>query len=167
VALPVFTVGQVLTAADVNQYLVNTIAARKTANESVTSSTTLQDDDHLNVTVAANCTYEFTCMLKFDGALAGDLKYQFVGPSGATLTAAVLQIVTGGTVTTEDQLTSMIISSTLTAGAFTGGGSLLIHGIVVVSSTAGTFKLQWAQDTSNGTATRILQDSFFVLRQIL
>jgi len=169
VALPVFTVGQVLTAADTNQYLVNTIVARKTATETVASSTTLQDDDHLTVSVAANCTYELTGVIKYDGATTGDLKFQFVGPSGATMDIVVQSYQVGGTVAASDQSAGLAISTPLSVGAAGTGSDVLLSfiGIVVVSSTAGTFKLMWAQDTSSATGTRVFANSYICLRQIL
>lgn len=168
-ALPTFTVGQVLTAADTNQYLVNTTVARKTATETVTSSAVLQDDDHLTVSVSANCTYEFTCQLRYDGATTGDLQYQFVGPASATLFATAHQLQATAATSGDDQTVPMTISTPLTAGALGTGSTvhLFVHGFLVVAGTAGTCKLQWAQGTSSGTGTRVFADSYIVLRQIL
>ena len=39
-------------------------------------------------------------------------------------------------------------------------------GLLVVAGTAGTFKLQWAQNTSNATATRVFGDSFLRLTPV-
>jgi len=168
VALPVFTVGQVLTAADVNQFLKNTLVAYRTATKTVTSSTTLADDTVIEVAVTANCIYEMTAMLKYDGDSAGDLKYQWVGPSGCTLSGTVHQLQSGAASTADDQTTGLIISNALTAGAVGTGSTVQLfnQGFVAVSSTAGTFKLQWAQGTSSATGTRVFADSYVCLRQI-
>lgn len=168
-ALKTFTVGEVLTAADTNLYLVNTLAVRKTATEQVTSSTTLQNDDELLLSVAANSTYEFSGMLIFDGATAGDLKYQFTGPASATLDAVANQITEAGTISSSDQVIGFNISTPVITGAVGTGTNVHVpmSGILVVAGTAGTFQLQWAQGTSSVTGTRIFANSYLVLRRIL
>jgi hypothetical protein len=40
------------------------------------------------------------------------------------------------------------------------------QGILIVASTAGTFQLQWAQNTSNASATRIFSNSYLCLRRV-
>jgi hypothetical protein len=44
--------------------------------------------------------------------------------------------------------------------------ALHVHGLLVVGGTAGTVKLQWAQNTSNVTATILKSGSFLVLRRV-
>jgi hypothetical protein len=171
VALKTFTTGEVLTAADTNLYLVNTTAVVKSANESVTSSTTLQDDDELSVSVAANSTYEVTCFLKYDGPTAADLKCQWVVPASATFDFALMRLATTAGAFTDDATdwnTDSAAGSFLigTIGSGTNAAALF-HGVLIVGATAGTFKLQWAQSTSDATPTRILARSTLVLRRIV
>src|SRR5688500_16268650 len=97
-ALKTFVAGEVLTADDVNVYLKNTLFARKTADESVTSSTTLQDDNHLSVAVAANSLYELTACLQYEAHADGDFKWVFEGPAGTSFPGgAVHHMGSGGT----------------------------------------------------------------------
>lgn len=171
-AMKTFVTSDVLTASDTNVYLVNTIVAIKTATESVTSSTVLQDDDQLTVSVLASSTYEVFCQVFYDGNPAGDIKYDFVGPAGATFVASCHRLTTGATALSDatapmsvDQYT---MGTPIGVGAVTTGNTATttFRGLLVVSSTAGTFKLQWAQNTSSGTATRVFANSYMVLRRV-
>jgi hypothetical protein len=80
-AVPVWVPGQVLAASDVNTWFVP-LAAVKTVDQSVTSSTTLVNDNVLAVPVAASSTYEFRLFCWFQAAAGGDFKFQFAGPAG-------------------------------------------------------------------------------------
>lgn len=57
--------------------------ARKTADEPVTSSTALQDDDHLLLAVGANEVWEFDMTLYVTGDVGGDLALTVAGPAGS------------------------------------------------------------------------------------
>ncbi|MBL0311054.1 MAG: collagen-like protein, partial [Bacteroidetes bacterium] len=59
--------------------------ARKTADESVTSSTSLQDDNHLQFAIGANETWDVSFVLRFTASSGGDIKFALVLPSGATM----------------------------------------------------------------------------------
>ncbi|GAA2915142.1 hypothetical protein GCM10010478_12780 [Streptomyces erythrogriseus] len=59
--------------------------ARKTADESVVSTTTLQNDNHLLLPVAVNATYTLFLMCIFSGATTGDIKFDWTVPSGTVL----------------------------------------------------------------------------------
>ena len=167
-ALKTFTTGEVLTADDTNVYLVNTIFAQKTATESVTSSTTLQDDDHLSVSVAASSVYELSAMLVYDGDAAGDVSIQWSLPSGASISWYLSSITGGGAAATDDRIAHSTNVSPAALGCLGAGTTLAAHilGLVTVASTAGTFKLTWAQGTSSGTATRLFAGSYICLRRV-
>lgn len=167
-AVPVFTAGQVLVAADVNVWFLP-ISAIKTSNESVTSSTALQNDDALFLSLASNSTYEVTGLLSTDGAAAGDIKVTFTGPAGASIcmyfNALSVSAVGGG-----DDLV-FILESFGTTGSFgtiaaADHRAIAFRGQVTIAGTAGNLQLQWAQDTSSGTATRVLAGSYISARRI-
>jgi hypothetical protein len=161
--LKTFVAGEVLTAADVNLYLKNMLTAIKPANESVTSSTVLQDDDHLSIPLAANSTYLVIGVLNYDGALTGDFKMAFTGPAGVTLNIHTDGLGIAATDGTGDQV--FLIEAVAPAGGAFGTIAaadhrpLLFIGFVATGGTAGNLQLQWAQNTSNGTATRVLATS--------
>lgn len=152
-----FTAGQILTADELNAALPIAPAV-KTADETVTSSTTLQNDDHLFVSVAANTTYLLELDFVFSANASGDLKTTFTVPSGTT----------GSLNMTSDAGTSTGVSMTSTA-VWDGTGAdeqARIFGRVVTSSTAGTVRLQWAQNASFGTGTIIRNGSFLRITRI-
>jgi hypothetical protein len=166
VAAPTFVTGDVPTAAQVNSWFVNTLCAYKTADESVTSSTAFQDDDHLTVQVEASCVYDLTLVLAYDGATAGDFKYQLVMPAGATVVGVVSGLSTTAAASTDDFTTSWTGAANLGGiGAGSTQGTYA-RGLLVVAGTAGTLKVQWAQTVSSGTATRLFTGSFISLRRL-
>lgn len=156
-----FAVGEVLTSSDVDVWL-SRLAVVKSANESVTSSATLQDDDELTLTVATNSTYEVDCLLKYDGATTGDLKFQFVIPASASFDFRALRLQTGASDPTAVALEYGNQAGSMGVGCIGSGttASCDIHGTLITAGTGGTFKLQWAQNTSDATATRIFARSF-------
>ena len=78
-AAPVHAVDEVVTASRTNTWFINCLFAYETATESVVPSTTLQDDDHLTVTVEANAVYDVTIVLTCDGTGGGDLNRRLKG----------------------------------------------------------------------------------------
>jgi hypothetical protein len=139
--------------------------AEKVADESVTSSTTLQDDNDFTFTVGANQTYEIDGIIKVSCSSTGLLKAQFIAPSGSTEfinvfvnRSAADDVTFMYSPTTEYNLATTTISSTTDV--------IMIHGTVKTTSTAGTFKLQWAQKTSHATATTFYSQSFLKVTSV-
>lgn len=157
-------------AADANTELLKLqpLFARKTGTEPITSNTTLQNDDHLFVSVAASTVYEMSMMLKYDGAAAGDLKIGWSAPAGATLDFTAAALGAAAALYTDDQTFVGDLASTPTFGALGASTNcgLLAHGLLAVGGTAGTFRLTWAQGTSSGTATRLFAGSYLCLRRV-
>jgi hypothetical protein len=155
--IPTWAPGQVLAAGDVNNWFVP-LNAYKAADQSVTSSTTLANDNALFVSVAANCTYTLQLDLFYEGAAAGtgDLKWNFTSPSGTTgLTGTPAYF---GTDTNIHGAAFVALGSTFTTLGTNGAGVIkyaLTTGTLVTSSTAGTLQFQWAQNSSSGTATKV------------
>lgn len=161
-AFKIFSVNETLTSSDANEYFAQQQIVIKTSTESVTSSTTVQDDNELSMTLNANTNYWLDGLIIIDGAAAGDFKPQFVVPSGTirwladgpdSSAAATTDIVDrnwkAGSLTT--------IVGTVASGTST---VLPVSGIIRTGASGGTFKLQWAQGTSSATATRVFLDSF-------
>jgi hypothetical protein len=162
VPFKIFSVNEYLSSADVNAYFTQQQVARKTATESVTSSTSVQDDDHLSMTLSANTTYWLDGILITDGAVGGDFRLQFVVPSG-TIRWLANGPVAGATNTVTDVDRNWKVGSTTTVmGTIAAGTSSIVHvaGIIRTGASGGTFKLQWAQGTSSATATRLFVNSF-------
>jgi hypothetical protein len=167
-AAPVWATNDVPTATDFNVWLTNIITAIKGSDESLISNTTLQDDNDLSVTVAANSVYELSYMIIYEAGTVGDIKFRWVGPASATLQFAANRLLVTAAGVNDDTVSSDPINTVVTAGGQGSGFTLAIEGkgLLRVAGTAGTFKLQWAQDTSSSGATIVKADSFMVLRRI-
>lgn len=125
---------------------------RKTADETVNNSTTLQNDDQLALAVEANVTYWLSMRLLMSSGATPDFKMLFTFPSG--LTMKLHNVEPTPTISVPyDQTTVAAVSGT---GA---DATIQVEGLVVVSSTAGTLQLQWAQNTLNASNTIVRADS--------
>jgi hypothetical protein len=150
--------------------------AAKSADESVTASTTLQNDDHLVVPVAANATYTIDGYLQWIGNDTGDIKFAFAFPSGSTLHWGMIgpddlattfaSLGTRGTsewfARTSQTTSSAFIQYSASTAALLGRMS----GLLVTGGSAGTLTLQWAQFVSNPTATTLKQGSWLKLSRV-
>lgn len=153
--------GQVVRGSD-----TEVLWARKTADESVTSSTTLQNDDTLLVSVEASAVYEFALHLAVVGNTTGDFKMGFTFPTSSTCWwsgKGGVETDAGFGASGSTRHSVSFGDASGTAVAYTGSTTILsIHvmGVLSVSTTAGTLQLQWAQNTSNATATTVKAGSF-------
>lgn len=145
------------------------ITATKTANEPVTSSTTLQNDDELLVAVEANAMYDVLLHLLHDSATAGDVVIGWSGPSGATMNWGMIgaQVTTTSSTTVPDvTMPALTIAQTNALG---GGASIgtycLVHGVLTTAGTAGTLNFRWAQNSSNATASNVRAGSQLILKR--
>lgn len=164
-AAPVFATNDVPTAAQANDWFVNVNFARKSGNTARNTTTTLSNDPHLSVAVAANAVYQVICNLKYDGATTGDLKIGWSVPSSASFDWTVVGAGTAAAAYTDDQTGGFQTLSTPTFGALGVGtfAGVLVVGLLVVSVTSGNMILQWAQGTSSGTDTTVYANSFLSL----
>src|SRR5262249_54870488 len=122
-ALKVFNPGDVLAAADVNEYLVNTKYAAKAADTSRASTTTLTNDPDLTVAVDASKSYELAMTLVYTATPStGDLKYAFTVPAGAVFTGSADVV----SVATQVQ----------SAGVYQAGNTLITAAVSSVSANA-------------------------------
>ena len=151
------------------QYIV------KTADETVTSSTTLQNDDHLVLAAVANAVYVFALDLYITESTdyVGDSKMSFTCPTGATFdmhgAGAHATSFTGGTSSDGEWIGKLATSSAGATLAY-GVGNVLtavrVYGRLVMSSTAGNLQLQWAQNTSDGTGTTLKAGSYMMMTRV-
>lgn len=142
------------------------LSAVKTSDESVTSSTSLQDDNELFVTVAANTIYVVTGWLFVVSTSATpDFKSDYTAPSGATMVNSMWGQGTGATsaVGSPDMGVASTIGIAHTRGTFNGGLSLVPFGTLTVAGTAGTFRLRWAQNTSDAASVTVKAGSWIQL----
>lgn len=149
--------------------------AYKVSDESVTSSTTLQDDNDLTFSVEASSVYIYELSLSYigvsdGGTAAGGLKTAWSVPASSAGTRHVTGTHTTGSniVPSDDNARNSSHGLTTVVGHATSatGGVVFDRGLLITSVTAGTFKLQWAQVTSNATATTIQGNSYAILRKM-
>lgn len=150
----------------------------KTADESVISSTTLQDDDHLQFAVDANSMWVFELTL-FTSAVntTGDFKMQWSVPASTTMrwgpimqassVSAFTWYWTDGTNnTSQTPITPLIESTSHVFASYNGVQGIKFYGMIFASSTAGTVKLQWAQNFSDANNSTFLKGSNIVVRRL-
>jgi hypothetical protein len=136
---------------------------RKTAPESVTSSTTVQNDNELLYTMTANHTWAFKLVaLVSNSAATNQFRSNFSVPSGASWSyLAVTNAVTP--VTLASVPGADYTSSTLSATA----APVVYDGIVTCGATAGNFQFQWAQGSSSGTAVTVATNSYLLMKLLV
>lgn len=144
--------------------------AVKTADTDVTSNTTAADDPHLQITLKAGVSYDIMGVLITEGNTAGDLKIQWAWTPTSTGTEANMGgigLIDSATTFTGDAIAlaradvTTSPTATTTIGINSGTWTNYIAcGHVLVGSVDITFKLQWAQNASNATATRLKAGSW-------
>lgn len=109
-------------------------SALKSADQSLVSSATLQNDNALALPLVGGVSYSFTCWLYITGTTS-KVSFSFAG-------SAQWSTVNGGTVVTAS-------GTPVTAAA----GGWLLSGTITAASAGDTLQLEWAQSSSNATAT--------------
>ncbi len=131
----------------------------KKTTENVTSSTTLQDDDELKVTLVENKKYYFDLTLFINSISAnGEFKFAFTHPSGSTGERS------------DDTLRGDLIFTSVTLVTVKSitmptniARCMKFIGKVIMSSTPGDLQLQWAQNASDASASQVLEGSSLVV----
>lgn len=135
----------------------------KTADEAVTSSTVLQDDDHLSVSLEANATYWFKFFIFHQNAGATEgIKFALNGTVGVTSLKGQIRI--GAGASTADARVTAFESAVGATLAATDNYSEVTG--TIETSTAGTFLLRWAQNTSGAGATTVQRNSSLVMLRV-
>lgn len=142
---------------------VRPVFARKTLDETVNNSAVMQNDDALFVSVAANTTYKFELNLRITTNTTADFKSTFTFPTGLTMQYSAPVITAGASAMFPFSLSQTdTVAIEGNASAFTA----VYEGLVVVSSTAGTLQVQWAQNTANLSNTVVSAGSYLLLTKV-
>jgi hypothetical protein len=144
----------------------------KTADQSVTSSTTLANDTHLFYTIGAAGTYAFDLYLYGTSAAnaAGDMGIAFTFPTGTLYVGASgldVALASGDNGTMKGQAGLSLASGTLMTvfGLSTTPTMAHVHGLLVATAT-GTLRLQWAQFASSASASTLKAGSHMLVKQV-
>lgn len=151
--------------------------AYKTADQTITSSITLTDDTHMALALPAAGTYVVEGMFMFSGAAAGDIKIAWAytgtltngyrsGQGPSTVSTDVLGAAANAERAAAAGATTAAITSSTPYGCDGTNWSAAFELGVVIVSTTGTLKVQWAQQTSNATGTVMRAGSFFRARRV-
>lgn len=164
---PTILAGQDVTAGLLTSMLPTIVV--KAATEPITASTTMQNDDELFATVAANATYDVLLHLLHDSATAGDITIGWTAPAGAVMTWGLIGAQSGETSSSTVANVNMQTRTILEAADLGGGASTgtygLVHGALITSATAGTLNFQWAQRVSSATASNVRAGSVLMLHR--
>lgn len=160
--------GEFVDAADYNS--LRTFYALKSADESVTSSTALQNDDDLNADLTVGI-WLLEAHLFHTGAQAGDIQTAWtttgtitclsrglIGPSGSATD------ITGAAANIRIQLASLTLTTGVRLGTDGTNNGYSVERLILDVDVAGTLQLQWAQFASSGTATTLKAGSHLVWR---
>jgi hypothetical protein len=178
------TAGLNYTATGVN--VVNTTAgagytphfdggmARLTADHAgVTSSTDVTaspgNTTGLSLFLAGNTSYVVRGVIVYEGAEAADMRIRFAGPSG--ITGLVTRLSAVASITTNSANTDfdpVAVGTDITGIGCTGAGlSLAMQFEAIITLTnSGECKIQYAQSTSDATATIIKANSYIEAKHI-
>jgi len=173
-----WVVGEVVTAAQLNaeirdqftSLISDDVVARKTADETRASTTTMANDGALTIGVQANAAYALTGYIIYSQNLAASsstgIKIGWSAPVGSTL-----QWTSGGTdgptSLTGQDVTSQSLAQTRSLPSNLGTFmSAIPFGYLATAGSAGTLALQWAQVASNATGTVVRAGSWIRLRRI-
>lgn len=144
---------------------------RKTADESVTSSTVLQNDNELLYTIGATGSYVFDMYLAVTSAAnaAGDINIGFTFPTGTLYLwgPGTDPALASGTIASGKFASGAVTSGTAWQdfGVSTTGSGFNVHGLFIATGT-GTLQFQWAQFASNANATTVKAGSHLIVKQV-
>lgn len=176
------TAGMVIYETDTDRWMYYTgsawqiiptiVSAYKSANESVTSSTVMQNDDHLSIPVKANAVYSGRIVLFVAGDDNADIKTQITVPANCNCSfGQVSKVSTSDTgVGTSGDLeirafaeeTGTSLNAQFHGLADTNLEMVIIEVTIATGPTAGTATLQWAQNIASATPTTVRKGSTWV-----
>jgi len=138
------------------------VVKNKPADESVTSSTTLQNDDDLVFAILANEVWAVRYVLSTTFATSDGIKFAITLPTSATCMLTSQLYEHGATSFRVTNSTTAGASLSLQPGEAVTASIIIIDILVVNSSNAGNVQFQFAQNNSSGTATVVKQNSYLV-----
>lgn len=147
----------------------------KDAQETVTNSVTLQDDNEISITLEAGKTYLCRARIAFTGPAAADLRVAWASTGGITLSKLRScygpEAATTNTASTAMRAQAAGALDTQVAYGTDGGSSwgIAFEEFVVetvTSGAAGTLTLQWAQVTANATGTNVTAGTWLEVTEV-
>ncbi|WP_098007835.1 collagen-like protein [Streptomyces sp. sk226] len=138
----------------------------KAADESVTSSTVLQDDDHLTLPVTAGGRYAIDACLVVSGDPAGDLLLTLSAPPGSTGHWAPAGITLGVSDGTGSLRLTRYDPGVAIGVGITAAGLIVTPLGTITAGASGAITVQWAQNAAMATATVLRAGSWLRLTRV-
>lgn len=132
---------------------------RKSADETVNNSATLQDDNHLVVSAGANETWRLFYNLWYISNSTADIKITVVGPAGSSGWFSPVGMRYRNSAGTDQSSTRVALGTSQDLEGSVVVSTVQIIADVQTSSTAGSIKLQWAQNTATVVNTIVYAGS--------
>lgn len=139
------------------------VFCRKTADESLSSTTTLQNDDALLWAVRTGAVYIMHLWVLYNSGTTPDFKLGFSVPAGTTMAWGWFGSDPTPAVVNAGPYSE---SSSTAAGGIGANQWLHAHGFITTAGTAGNVNFQWAQNTSDGTSTTVRAGSYGYLARV-
>ncbi len=122
----------------------------KSADETLTTDTTLQDDDDVTFIAAANSVYYIDALLFVNSPTAADFKFAWTVPAGATADGHVL----GHDAAADEEIKTFVEAASQFMPTLSVTDDIITMKLIVqTAGTSGAVTLQWAQNASSGTTT--------------
>ena len=118
---------------------------------SVTSSTTLVDVTGLSVTLTAGGVYQFSTQLLTTSNASGGIKAALVAAASLTATTIIAECYVNGGITAQTRISSLG-SNIANLASGVSAAEVKANGLIIVNA-GGDLRIQFAQGTSNGTAS--------------
>ena len=142
--------------ADVDAVLSKVI---KSADEIVSNSTVLQNDNELLFAMAANETWEVELLLRAIGTAAAGFKFSLAMPAACAINGNFFPNAAG-------VWQRVIDSGTYGPVMDANIVPVLIKVVVVNGANAGNFQLQWAQAGAEVSDTKVLKNSYIIAHRL-
>jgi len=134
---------------------------RKTADETVNNSVTLQNDDHLFFPVGANEVWEFYACIKHYAGATPDIMFKWTVPTGGTLNGFYAGTI-GVLATATTPITPLDLTTQVPVNGAGAEKWFLYWGLYVGGANAGNVQFQWAQATATAEDTIVYANSYII-----
>lgn len=157
---PTVLAGQVITAALLQQMPL--FYMRKDADTPRSNTTTVAADPDLQFTVVSGGIYHIFGWVTATGAAisAGDLKATVVGPTSSTGIWTMTGYLTSGTTFNLNATRNLASTNAVGVNGATFSSAFVFAS--VTAGSAGSIQFQWAQNSSNATATTLKAGSWLL-----
>ena len=132
----------------------------KTADVSISSDATLNDDASLLFAVAANEKWQFEGLIVFASGSAPDFQFAFTGPAGSVGAYTAHIYADAGTALLAAEVADALGSAIPVLVASSANHMIRFWGAIANGGNAGNLTFQWAQNSSVASSTTVHAGSY-------